>query len=72
MNPFQYFKNFASAKGLQEFEKQLTEFLINNRLFQYFAYKSESAVKEAGEKIFKEATKATKRKDIPKEKKLKP
>ena len=60
MNPFNFFKTYATAKGLEQFEKQLTEFLIHNRLFQYFAHRSESALKETGDRIIKEAVKAAK------------
>ena len=57
MNPFNFFKTYASTKGVEEFEKRLTDFLIHNRLFQYFAHRSDTAVKEAGEKILREAAK---------------
>ena len=75
MNPLNFFKTYATSKGLEEFEKRLTEFLIHNRLFQFFAHKSDSAVKEAGETIFREAakvTKASKRSEVSKGNKLKP
>ena len=77
MNPFHFFKTYATGKGLAEFEKQLTEFLIHNKLFQYFAHRSDTAMKEASEKILQEAKRAaeqalkSKPSDIPRGK-LKP
>ena len=71
MNPFNFFKTYATSKGVEEFEKRLTEFLIHNPLFQHFAHRSESTVKQAGEKIFEKASKvaAPKQDSLPKIKK---
>jgi len=61
MNPFHFFKHYASTKGVEEFEKRLTNYLVHNPLFQYFAHQSDKAVKEAGEKILNEAMKVAKK-----------
>jgi hypothetical protein len=50
MNPMHFFQRFAAA----ELEKNLTNYLVNNRIFQYFAHKSQKTLNEAAEKLAKE------------------
>ena len=54
MNPFSFFHRFASAN----LEKNLTDFLVNNRLFQLFAHRSSQKAEEIARKLANEIDRA--------------
>jgi response regulator of citrate/malate metabolism len=59
VNPFFLFKRFAA----EELEKSLTEFLVNNRIFQMFAHRSQKTIDEAAKRVAAELAKANEKVD---------
>jgi hypothetical protein len=53
MNPFHVFQRFLAA----DLEKRLTQFLVENRVFQYFAHRTSRKADEIARKVGEELQK---------------